>query len=875
MARRCEFLRKFLFLLQRKQLERDLQEEIEGHLWRKAEKNVSAGMSREAAYASARRQLGNLTRHREESRTSWGFPLLESIVQDTRYGLRVLGNAPGFATVAILTLALGIGASSAIFSITNAVLLRPLPYKDSPRLVHVWGKSARFPEFSMGMSYPDAEDLRAKARSFETVAWYRSGNLVLTGAGEPEQAPVAAVSSDFLRLFSVQPALGSGFQPDDYEMKNGRVILLGYGLWQRRFAADSSIVGRTVTFDGVPYTVTGVLPKDFSYADIDALVPLIPKAEEKTKRENWMFFTLAKMRPSVSARTAQAEADSFQAGLAQAYPKEESDSRLEVQPLLAAAVNGDTTTQLATLVGAVSFLLLIGCANVSNLILSRSVQRQREIALRAALGASRARILRQLLIESLVLALTGGVAGMALASIGIRAFRVLSPPTFSRLSEIRFEPVVALIALLVACAAGIICGLAPALHTSRADLNLALKERSAFTSLTHRFSLRSFLVVAEVSLALALLTGSALLVQSLARLMKVDTGFRTDHLLTAQIEMSPTRYASEDARRLFIQRIFEALRAEPQFRGVALANNSLLTHMTAVMSFDPELIGIHEKPTPLEAKSVSPGFFEALNIPMLAGRGFTDRDVKGSPPVVVISQSLAKRFYPAQEPLGKVFKVGTDPADAFQVVGVVADTRDIHLGQKLQPQVYFPILQDPYNGMSVMVRSGADPLTLVRLLQQRVWSVDKDQPLTHVNSMSEVIANSVAEPRFKTWLLSAFAAAGLALTLIGIYGVISYSVNQRARELGIRLALGAQSGDVLGLVLKQGLGMAVTGAGIGVLGSLALMRLLATQLYGIKPTDPLTLAGSAMLLLVVAVCASYIPARRATKADPMIALRAE
>jgi putative ABC transport system permease protein len=316
------------------------------------------------------------------------------------------------------------------------------------------------------------------------------------------------------------------------------------------------------------------------------------------------------------------------------------------------------------------------------------------------------------------------------------------------------------------------------------------------------------------------------------------------------------------------------LRAEPQFKAVAIANNSLLTHMTAMMAFDPEMVGVHEKQTTLEVKSVSPGFFEAMNIPLLSGRSFTDRDLNGSPKVI-ISQSMAKRFFPGQDPVGRMFKADSDTKDHFEIVGVVVDTRDIQLGQKLQPQVYFPLLQDPSNGMSVMVRSSSDPLTLIRLLQQRVWSVDKDQPLTNVSSMSEVIAKSVAEPRFRTWLLAAFAAAGLTLTLIGIYGVISYSVGQRTQELGIRVALGAQPGDVLGLILREGIRMAVFGAIIGVLGSLFLMRLLASQLYGIKPTDPVTLIGAAMLMLAVAICASYIPARRATRIDPMTALRNE
>ena len=876
MARMGELWRKLIFLFRRNQLDRDLEAEMQDHLERKAEKNIAAGMPSQEAHEAAQRQLGNFTRQQEQSRSIWGFPLLESVVQDVRYGLRGLRRAPEFSIVAVLTLALGIGAATAIFSIANAVLLRPLPYKDSRRLVQVWTVTARFPEFKMGMSKPGFDDLKAQAHSFETVASYQPQNLSLTGMGEPEQISAAAVSSDFLNLFAIQPVLGRGFQPGDEEMKNGRVVLLSYGLWRRRFAGDPKVVGRTTAFDQVPYTVAGVLPKGFTYPDAEAWVPLVVTGKDRIQRNNWMYFMLARMNHSVSVRGAQAEMDNLQAQIARQYPKEEADVRLNVMPLRDGVVKQSTKSELAILIGAVSFLVLIGCANVSNLILSRGVQRRREIALRAALGAGRGRILRQLLVEGLLLAFAGGLAGVLLAGAGIDAFRAFAPPGFSRLDEVRMDPAATLIAFFVSVLAGVLCGLAPALHTSRSDLNLGLKDRAAgVPNLPHRLSLRSLLVVAEVSLALALLTGSALMVQSLGRLMKVDTGFRTDHLLTAKIDLAKPSYPSDATRRLFLQRLLEALRAEPRFSGMAISNNSMLTSSTALTTFDPTTLGINEKTTNFEAKSVSPGFFETMGIPLVAGRSFTDHDTEGSPRVAMINEALARRFFPGQNPAGKLLKFGPDPEDQFQIAGAVADTRDIHLSQKARLQVYFPLLQDPYNSMNVMVRSSADPLTLAKLLQQRVWSVDKNQPLTKISSMTEVIAQSVAEPRFRTWLLSAFAVTGLALTLIGIYGVISYSVSQRTPEMGIRMALGAQEQDVLRLVLRQGLRLAVIGAAIGVLGSLVLMRLLTSQLYDIKPGDPLTLSGAALLMLAVAVCASYLPARRATKVDPMVALRHE
>jgi predicted permease len=874
MGRIGESWRKLVFLLRRRQMDRDLAEEMRDHLERKTAKNAAAGMSGDEAHYAAQRQLGNLALQQEQSRSSWGFPFLESLVQDIHYAVRGLLKAPGFSVVAILTLALGIGAVTAIFSIANTVILRPLPYNDSRRLLQVWTITAMFPDFSMGNSKPKFDDIRARAHAFETQAIYQPLSLSLLENGEPEQIRAAAVSSDFLTLFAVKPALGRSFHAADEEAGSGKVVLLSYGLWQRRFASDPNVLGRPITLDHELYTVAGVLPSGFSYPKkTDAFVPLVITGKDRVNRAVWKYFMLARLRPSVSLDNARAEMADLAAQFGRENPTDEAGNRFDLVPLQNAAVGRSTTFEVALLAGAVAFLLLIGCANVSNLILSRSLQRRKEIALRAALGASRMRILRQLFIESLPLALAGGFVGMLLAGWAVGVFRTIAPAGFARLDEVRLEPAVALIALMVSSLAGVLCGLAPALHASRADLNLAMDRTPS--AAPQRFSLRSFLVVSEVSLALVLLTGAGLMVQSFVRVMKIDTGFRTDHLLTAEMALSTLRYPSEDTERLLVQRLLEALKAEPQFSRVAIANSPMMTGNISIMTFDPEAMGIHEKKTTLESNSVSPGFFEAMGIPFIAGRWFDDRDTKGSARVAVINQSFARRFFPGQDPLGKTLKLGSDPEDQYQVVGIVADTRDIQLRAKAWLQVYFSLLQKPQGTLHLMVRSSVDPLTLAKVMQQRVWSVDKDEPLTKVTSMTQVIAESVAEPRFRTWLLSSFAAAGLALTLIGIYGVISYSVSQRTRELGIRIALGAQAGDVRRLVLKQGFRLALIGAIIGMLGSLGLMRLLASQLYEIKPSDPVTLVGAAMLILAVSLCASYIPSWRATKVDPMVALRHE
>jgi putative ABC transport system permease protein len=877
MARAGEIWRRLVFLFRRGRMERDLAEEMRDHMARKAESNVNRGMTAEDARAAAQRQLGNLTLHSERSRANWGFPLLESLFHDTRYGLRGLRKAPGYSVVAILTLALGIGATTAIFSITNAVVLRPLPYKDANRLVFVWTVSPQFPEFHMGQAKPNFDDIRAHNRSFENMALYQPRSLALTGNGDPEQISAAAVSPDFLPVLAVQPLLGRGFQPGDDEVKTGNVVLLSYSLWQQRFAGDKNIVGKELTLSDQRYSVIGVLPQGFSFPSrIQAWVPLVITGRYRVWRRSFMYYCLARLKDGVSLRSAQAEMDQFAGDFSKAEPKELADMHFLVMPMHDWSVGQEPKTELWILAGAVSFLLLIGCANVSNLILSRGIERRREIALRAALGASRSRLLRQLLVESLLLAFAGGASGLLVAAAGIGAFRAFAPSNFTRLDEIRLEPAVALIAFAVSTVAGLLCGLAPALHAARADLNAALKDQtSSSTAAPRRLWLRTFLVTSEIALALVLLTGSALMVQSFARLMKVDTGFRTDHLLTADIHLASSRYPTDEAQTLFLERLLDSLRAEPEFSAAAVSNHGVLDGEASLMSLDKGDFGSTEDHLTVEVYSVAPGYVEAMGIPLLAGRSFNDRDVKGSPQVVVINQAIARRFFSGQDPVGKIASLGDKPESKYRIVGVVADIRDIHLDQTARLEMYFPLLQSASRSLHVMVRSSRDPLTLTSALQQRVWSVDKDEPLYKVSSMDATIAESVAEPRFRMWLLSAFAAAGLALTLIGVYGVISYSVSQRTQEMAIRVALGAQAEDVRRLILTQGLRLSLIGAAAGALGSLGLTRLLASKLYQVKPGDPVTLIGAAVVMLAVALFASYIPARRATRVDPMTALRNE
>jgi putative ABC transport system permease protein len=773
MARTGEVWRRWIFLLQRRRLERELAEEMQQHAEWKARKNIDAGAEPEEARLLAQRQLGNTTRQQEDSRQIWGFPRLESVVQDIRYGLRGLRYAPGFTIVALLTLSLGIGAATAICSIVNAVLLRPLPYRDSSRLVHIWTVSAMFPDFQMGQSIPNLKDIQAGTHSLEATAVYEPQSMSLTGGAEPQQLSAAAINSSFLGLFGIHPALGRNFLPEDEQRLHGDVALLSHSLWQRRFASDPNVVGTQVVLGEKPFTVAGVLPAGFSYPDkTEVWVPLVISSDAQRGRGNWRYFALGKLRAGISLNNAQLEMNAKADAIGRQYPEEAAGIRFPLVTVQEAEV-GNQKSALLALLGAVGFLLLIACANVSNLVLARGLQRQREIALRAALGASRGRILRQLFTESLLLALGGGLAGIMLAAVGVAAFRVLAPAGFPRLDELRIEPVIAVFALMIATLAGILFGLAPALATARSSLNLPIHERAAAPCRTWRyFSLRGFLALIEVAMALILLTGSALMVQSIVRLLRVETGMRIDHLTTAQLTLAKLSYGSPDAQRIFARRLLDALRAQRQFSGVALTNGPMLEGSMSLMSFDPALMGIHEQKTTVEERAISPEFFATMGIRFLGGRAFDDRDEKDTTGVVIISQSLARRYFPGQDPVGKLIKLGKDIGDQRRIVGIVSDTRDIHLRSDSWPQIYSPLLQSGSAGINILVRSPLAPAAAATQLRSAVWSVDKNQPLDKVRAMTDVISSSVANPRFRTWLLGAVALAGLALTLIGIYGVV-------------------------------------------------------------------------------------------------------
>ena len=627
---------------------------------------------------------------------------IDSVTQDIRYGMRGLRKSPGFTSVAMLTLALGIGASTAIFSIANTVLLRPLPVRDPSRLVNIHTVMSRWPDMRMGQTLLDLRDIEAQNHSFEAIASIVPRSRIYYRKWLPGTTRHVR---DLLRLsydcWGFTRSLGRDLLPQDEQRQNGDVVLLSYELWQRKFLGDPKIIGNAVTLDKQRFTVVGVLPASLGLVEkIDALVPQIVSPDMLVR--GWgNYLTLARLRPGVSLAMAQADLDSIAAAIARQYPEMEGDIHFPVAP-----VQKETRRrpELLGLLGAVGFLLLIACANVSNLVLSRGLRRQREIAVRAALGASRWRIVRQLVIESFLLALAGGMAGAVFAAAGVQLFRTLAPADFPRLAELRAEPTLMVIAFVFAALSGILFGLAPAMSAARSDLNRAIKDETAATSAPARMlSLRSILVVTQVALALVLLTGSALMVQSMVRLLSVDTGLRTDHVVTGELTLPGDRYGSEDARGRFLQRLLESLQAQSQFSGVALSNTPLLSGLQGAISFDPSSMGINEEKTNFEARMVTPGFFATLGIRLQRGRVFSEHDVKGSSPVVIINESLARRFFPDQDPIDKVLRFGPARENQYHIVGLVADTRDTNLDAGIR---HAGLLPSPAASVRAGVRSG-------------------------------------------------------------------------------------------------------------------------------------------------------------------------
>ncbi|HYN85035.1 MAG TPA: ABC transporter permease [Pyrinomonadaceae bacterium] len=803
---------------------------------------------------------------------------MRTLFQDVRYALRVMRKRPGFTAAAVAALALGVGATTAVFSVVNSVLLRPLPYPDSERIVVIAETSAQNP--SMFVSYPNFLDWRERARSFEALSTMRHQSFNLSGGDEPVRVDGRQVSAGFFAVYGVAPALGRPFLEEEDRRGAAPVAVLSHGLWERRFGGDASIVGRTIVLDNRPYTVVGVMPQGFrgAGASVDVLVPF----GQFSHLPGWMgrdvrpgAQAVARLREGVTLDAARDELGAIAARLEAEHPQTNAGVGVRVESLYERTVGG-VRGALYVLLGAVAFVLLIACANVANLLLAHAAARRKEFAVRAAMGASRWRVVRQLLTESVLLSLAGGAAGLLLTLWGVDLLAAAGAESIPRAAEIKVDVRVLLFTLGVSVLTGVVFGLAPALRSARAGWTEDLKEGGGKNAAGAPRRLSGALVVAETALALVLLVGAGLLVKSFARLLDVDPGFDASNVLTMSVPLPRTKYDGEAKVAGFYRQLVERVKGLPGVEAAAVGNELPLRGRGW-----PVDVEATDRPAPPPGQSViadwaivSPDYFRALGIGLLQGRALADTDTAEGQRAVVIDEDLARHFWPEGDAVGKQLRVvGPKP---FEVVGVARRVRSYGLDEQARMRLYVPVAQTPTLMMNLAVRSStSEPERLAKAVAAEVRAIDPDQPVYAVRTMEEALSESLAPRRLNATLLTVFAAVALALAAIGVYGVISYSVAQRTHEIGVRMALGAQGGDILRLVLRQGMLLALGGVAAGVLAALALTRVMTGLLFGVSATDPLTFAAVALVLTLVASLACLIPARRATKVDPMVALRYE
>jgi predicted permease len=806
---------------------------------------------------------------------------MESLLSDIRYAVRNLIKRPGFTAIAVITLALGIGANSAIFSTVHTLLLTPLPFPDVDRIVAVWEKVP-----SRGLDRNEASvanylDWQAQSKSFEHLGMYRGWNANLTGVQPPERLLGFLVSANFFEVVGVKPIIGRGFTADEDQPGKPPVTILTYGFWQRSFGGDPNIINKTIALNGITRTVIGVLPKDFNYpAGADVLAPLTITSELAGNRENHAYLVIGRLKSGVSVAGAQADLDTIGKRLEQQYPRTNTGWGIAMYPIVEDTVRFYKTAVLV-LMAAVGFVLLIVCANVANLMLARAAGRQKEMALRAALGAGSWRLIRQLLTESVVLALIGGAFGALIGFWGVDLLKALNPGDAARFApgwdRMGFTLPVFAFNLGLSIFSGLLFGLAPAWQVARTDLNQTLKEGGRQSaSGAHR--LRGLLVISEVALSLVLLISAGLLMRTFVSLVKTDPGFNPANVLTMSLSLPAAKYKDLPQRAAFYQDLVRRVQALPGVQAAAAVNYLPLGGSN---SSDGFLIEDLPEPPPGQGfigryRVCTPDYFLTMGIPVLKGRPFTDQDKAGAPPVVIVNRTLAKTYWPNDEAVGKRMRIDGPLKDYpwMTVVGVVQDVKH-ELNSPNTPDFFLPHAQDIWGSMVLVARTKGDPLNLAGDIRQQVWNIDKDQPVYRVRTMEQVRAFSVSLYSFSSGSLGLFAGIALLLAAIGIYGVMSYGVSQRTQEIGIRMALGARTVDVLKLVLRNGMSLTLIGIVAGLAGAFAITRLMASMLFGVSPTDVATFALVTLGLMLVALLACYIPARRATKVDPLVALRYE
>jgi putative ABC transport system permease protein len=876
--------RRIYGFLRKGHIESEMDEELRFYIHMRTQENIRGGMTPDQARRDAERRFGNFEHIKDLCRDVRGGGMLDTLWQDVRFGVRMLAKNPGFAAVAVLTLGLGIGVNTAIFSVVNAVLVRPLPFENPDQLVMIWQTNPQKGISQDLVSPPNLHDWQQQSHTFGQIAAFNPRGFSLTGTGEPEHLPGTFVSVELFPMLGANPLLGRNFLPDEGRPGGNRAVIISFALWQRRFGGDPDLVGKSLTLNGAIYTVVGIMPAKFQFpiqgqfpipvSEVWAPLAIDPAQVNRGSRE---LFTIGRLRPGVSIEEAQAEMATIAQRLAEQYPDSNRGMGVHIVGYHQ-QLTGNLRAALFILLGAVVFVLLIACANVANLLLARAATRQRELAIRTALGAGRSRLMRQLLTESVLLSLLGGALGLALALWNFNAIVAALPPHMPRAAEIQIDWQVLVFTFAVAAMTGVIFGLVPALQASSLNLNEALKESGGKgTGGFVRHRVRSLLVVTEVALALVLLVGAGLLIRSFHRLQQVNAGFNPENVLSVPFVLPQSRYPEGSARAAIVNHIMEKTKALPGVQAVGGVTTLPLSGEYSSASFIVEGQTVSpEGRNVANMRAATPDYFRVMGIPIIKGRGFTEQDHSDAPAVVIINESFARLYFQDEEPIGKrVISPASSDGIPMTIVGVVGDVRNDGPEDEPRPEFYYSYFQNPIRFTVMAIRTSAEPSGLIPAVRREIWSEDKDLPLANISTLEQLLGKTTAQRRFNLLLLGLFSGLALVLAVVGIYGVVSYAVTQRTHEIGIRLALGAQQGDVRKLVIKQGMIPVVAGIAIGLSGAFALTRLMKSLLFGVSATDPLTFVGLSLLLIVVALVACWIPARRATKVDPLMALRYE
>ncbi len=866
--------------------DRELADELASHLHMHTDDNLRRGLSAEEARREALIRLGGVEQTKEIYRERRSLPVIETFLQDVRFGARMLRKNPGFTVVAVLTLALSIGANTAIFSVIDAVLLRPLPYKNSSRLVSITTDNAQRGIQGLPVSFTKMTRMKEQSRTLQSVGAYFPVNASLTTHGVPEQISAARATGGFFEVLGVIPAEGRGFLPEEDREGGADVAIISDGFWHSHFGAAPDLIGRAIPLDGKSVTVVGVLPASFHFPfqqpEPDVWLPRVfdPVALTPAMIRSGASFlgVYARLQLGVSLAQSQAELNAINEIYKKDFPGYVDASNYSLQIVsLKESLVGPLRVTLLLLLSAVGFVLLIGCTNIASMLLARSTTRQKEIALRQALGASRPRLLRQLLTESLLLSALGGILGVALAAGGLQLLRLLPVGTIPRIEEVSLDAGALIFSLVLCVVTGIAFGLAPSLLASHRDVHETLKEGGRGSSEGRQSKTsRAALVVVEVAVAVVLVTSAGLLLKSFGNLMHVDPGFNPSGVTTFLMTLPKSRYPLPEQQAEFYRRLVESVQTLPGVQSAGVSSFLPLAGALRYVYFCPEGIvcqGLGKDPV-IAVRQITPDYLQTMRIPLLRGRVFNQQDIAGVKPVVIINQTVAQKYFPAQDPIGKHLANSRDKIQ-MEIVGVVGDVKFTGLNTPYIPEMYMPQAQNQAATMTLVVRSTSNPQPLIAAVRQKTSEIDPDLPFSNVASMSEVVSASVAQPRLTAQFTGFFAALALLLTAVGIYGVLAYSVTQRTHEMGIRMALGASPSEILKLVVGQGMRLVLSGLVLGLVVSLAVTRLLTTLLFGTSARDPFTFAAVILLLIVVALLAAYIPARRASQVDPIVALRYE